>query len=65
MVLAAAENKMKKDCFAYKLRKCTALVDMVCAKGEECPFYKTREQFNEDAEKARIRNERKAGVRIC
>lgn len=62
MVLAVAENKMKKDCFAYKMKKCTALTEIVCKDGSECPFYKTREQFNEDAEKARLKN---GGLKVC
>lgn len=49
-------EEMKKDCFAYKpLKHCTALNEMICIKGE-CPFYKTRKQFTEDAEKAKNKN---------
>lgn len=50
-------KKEKKDCFGYKLNRCTVLCEMVCEKSE-CPFYKTREQFDTDAEKARIKNEK-------
>lgn len=58
-------EKMKTDCFGYKVRECTALTKMLCKKGE-CPFYKTKEQFNSDAERAREINEkRKQGALRC
>lgn len=45
----------KKDCFGYKMGKCTVLTDLVCSQGK-CSFYKTREQYNRDREKAEKRN---------
>lgn len=51
--------EIKKDCFAYKEKKnkqnrvhktCTALKKLYC-KDEKCKFYKTKKQFEEDAEK--------------
>ena len=48
---------MKADCFAYKMKTCTVLKIMVCKDGSECPFYKTRKQFKDDAEKARKKYE--------
>lgn len=50
---------MKKDCFGFKFNNCTALSEMLCKNGGHCPFYKTKEQFAEDAEKARKINEKK------
>jgi hypothetical protein len=48
----------KKDCFAYVSSwKCKALNDVVCKTGE-CPFYKTQEQFEKDAEKANKKKQR-------
>ena len=40
---------MKTDCFAYHEvgRRCQALIEDVCKK-HECPFYKTKEQYNSD-----------------
>ena len=38
---------VKKDCFGYKMGKCTVLTDLVCSQGK-CSFYKTREQYNSD-----------------
>jgi hypothetical protein len=29
---------------------------MICKRGGDCPFYKTKEQFREDAENARAKN---------
>ena len=40
----------KKDCFAYRTRRCMALTEMLC-KTRKCPFYKTRRQFIEDLKK--------------
>ncbi len=37
------------DCFAYKRNSCTALKVKKC---EGCSFYKTKEQFELDQEKA-------------
>jgi len=49
---------IKKDCFAYKFDGfCSALAEMECRR-RKCPFYKTREQFDADAEKARLKNEK-------
>ena len=48
-----------KDCFAYKVSGyCGALTEMVC-KGRKCSFYKTKEQFKADEEKAKLIVERK------
>lgn len=52
-------EEVKRDCFGYKLGTCTVLTEPICKNSEFCSFYKTREQFNEDAEKARLRVERK------
>lgn len=65
MVLEAQENKKKKDCFGYRVGKCTVLTEMVCAKKDDCPFYKTHEQFEEDAERARIKVENMRGIAPC
>lgn len=49
----------KKDCFAYRVRNyCGVLVEMVC-KRRSCSFYKSKQQFNEDAQRAREIVERK------
>lgn len=49
----------KKDCFGYKVSNyCGVLVEMVC-KNRSCSFYKTKEQFKEDAKKAKEIIERK------
>lgn len=46
---------MKTDCFAYvSVTRCKALNDMVCKNGN-CPFYKTKEQFEKDAKAAHER----------
>ena len=58
MVVREGEE-MKKDCFGYKLGTCTVLTEPVCKDNKFCSFYKTKEQFNEDAEKARQIVERK------
>lgn len=56
---------IKKDCFANKFGGyCSALVEMVC-RNRECSFYKTREQFERDAERAKKRNENLTGVSKC
>lgn len=58
-------EKMNKDCFGYKYHSCTVLTEMLCKKGD-CPFYKTKEQFNNDAERAREKNDkRKQGALRC
>lgn len=50
---------VKRDCFAYKCNNyCSALIVMVCNK-RKCSFYKTKEQFMRDAERARKINEEK------
>lgn len=45
--------KVAPDCFAFRWRKdkhgtvhpiCTALTHFYCRYGENCPFYKTKEQ---------------------
>ena len=40
---------MKTDCFAYHEvgRKCLVLTENVC-KTKECPFYKTKEQYDSE-----------------
>ena len=48
-------ERVKTDCFAFSELvngdcQCIALVDMQCANGKSCSFYKTREQ--NEAEKA-------------
>ena len=49
----------KPDCFAYKVRECTVLTKMLCKNGGDCPFYKTKEQYNSD----RIKYEEIAAAR--
>ena len=44
-------NKDTKDCFAYRNKRCTILTIKKC-EGPECVFYKTKEQFDLDQEKA-------------
>ena len=45
------ERKMiKQDCFGYKRGTCMVLTELVCGQ-RECSFYKTQEQFRQDAEK--------------
>ena len=46
---------MRTDCFAYKRNSCTALKVKQC---EGCSFYKTKEQFELDQQRAleRIRS---------
>lgn len=46
---------MRTDCFAYKQNSCTALKVKQC---EGCSFYKTKEQYELDRQKAleRIRS---------
>ncbi|MBE7036006.1 MAG: hypothetical protein E7403_01780 [Ruminococcaceae bacterium] len=38
---------IKKDCFAYRLGRCSVLTEMVCRR-ENCSFYKTKEQMEQD-----------------
>ena len=40
---------MRTDCFAYKRNSCTALKVKQC---EGCSFYKTKEQFELDQQRA-------------
>jgi hypothetical protein len=40
---------MRTDCFAYKRNSCTALKVKKC---EGCSFYKTKEQYELDQQKA-------------
>lgn len=53
---------MKEDCFAFDKKekridkKCTALRELICEKSDECPFYKTKEQFKKDARAAERKN---------
>ncbi|SHF44092.1 hypothetical protein [Caloramator proteoclasticus] len=42
-------SKDLKDCFAYRNRRCLILNSKDC---HQCPFYKTKEEFNEDRRKA-------------
>ena len=52
---------IKRDCFAFKFDGyCSVLTEMNCRR-KKCSFYKTREQFDSDAEKARIKNEKTFG----
>ena len=48
----------KEKCFAYSKKNgkefCTALTSSDC-NGRECPFFKTREQYDIDIEKANRR----------
>ena len=41
----------KRDCFGYKAGRCTVLTELFCTK-ENCAFYKTKEQYDKDREKA-------------
>ena len=41
----------KTDCFGYKAGRCTVLTELFCTK-EKCAFYKTKEQYDSDREKA-------------
>lgn len=54
---------MRKTCFAYKetpvpkhpeysTADCIALKEMLCANGQECPFYKSQEQWGTEMMKA-------------
>ncbi|MBE7035382.1 MAG: hypothetical protein E7402_04640 [Ruminococcaceae bacterium] len=36
-----------KDCFAYRVGRCTILTEMIC-KRDSCSFYKTKEQMEKD-----------------
>jgi hypothetical protein len=52
---------MCKDCFGWKSQsECKVLTEVVCNSGL-CRFYKTPEQFKEDAEKANQTYIEKAG----
>lgn len=50
-------EQRKKDCFAYQLGECRILVDTDFGR-RNCPFYKTREQAEEETakRKERLRN---------
>lgn len=39
---------IKKDCFAYRLGRCSILTEMVC-KRDTCSFFKTKEEMEEDS----------------
>lgn len=41
---------IKKDCFAYRLGRCSILTEMICRR-ESCSFYKTKEQMEQDRER--------------
>ena len=41
---------IQKDCFAYRLGRCSILTEMICRR-ENCSFYKTKEQMDTDREK--------------
>jgi hypothetical protein len=47
---------MKYDCFGMKENKCSVLTETICEKSNECPFYKTKEQFKKDARAAERQN---------
>lgn len=40
-------SEIKRDCFGYKMGRCTVLNDLYCAM-EKCSFYKTKEQYTND-----------------
>lgn len=47
------KTSVKIDCFAFRperLNPCSALDSLYCEHGE-CPFYKTRKQFETEIEK--------------
>lgn len=47
------KSNIKTDCFAFRperLNPCSALDDLYC-RNSECPFYKTRKQFETEIEK--------------
>ncbi len=44
--------EIQTDCFAYRHGLCCVLEELVC-KEHKCSFYKTREQYRQDAEKYR------------
>ena len=47
---------MNKDCFARAGKGCSILMKVVCKNGE-CPFYKTKKQYEEDKKKYPSRKE--------
>ena len=46
---------MNTDCFAYKNGKCRVLKITECRNGKPCPFFKTKEQQEEDVRKVYAR----------
>ena len=55
--------QVKTDCFAYYGGECMALRNLYCKREAECRFYKTREQHNEDRQKAQVRLNVLAGLK--
>lgn len=53
---------MREDCFGYKKGKCNILTELVCKNGGKCSFYKTKEQFRKDAQRAEEKNKYKGAV---
>lgn len=54
-----------KECFAYTeayANKCSATLNETC---EKCPFFATKEQYQDDQIKARIAVEKKYGKDFC
>lgn len=62
--MAEMNNAVRADCFACKKGRaknsvvCTALKECLCAQGEFCPFYMTKEARREKAARARLKNAR-------
>ena len=50
-------NQMNsKNCFAYrKDGQCSALKELVCKNGKNCPFYKTQREYTQDQENSKKR----------
>ena len=45
-----------KNCFAYrKDGQCSALKELVCKNGKNCPFYKTQREYTQDQENSKKR----------
>ena len=43
------KNRMsiQKDCFAYRIGRCTIMTEMICKRGN-CTFFKTKEEMERD-----------------
>lgn len=46
---------MYPGCFAAGNRDCRVLKELVCEKEKSCPFFKTHQQFVDDAIKSALR----------